>query len=65
MGQSITLVKNEDYFGGEPNIDTIIFKIVEDSQVKAMQLQTGELDLAQVSPTDAEQFLSLIHIFWR
>lgn len=56
MGQSITLVKNEDYFGGEPNIDTIIFKIVEDSQVKAMQLQTGELDLAQVSPTDAEQF---------
>lgn len=56
MGQSITLVKNEKFYNGEPNIDTVIFKIVEDSQVRAMQLQTGELDLAQVSPTDAKQF---------
>ncbi|MGN0133513.1 MAG: ABC transporter substrate-binding protein, partial [Anaerotignum sp.] len=27
-GQAITLVKNENYFKGEPNIDRIVFKIV-------------------------------------
>ena len=56
VGQSITLVKNPDYFAGAANIDTIVFKIVTDSNAKAMQLQTGELDLAQVTPKDAASF---------
>ena len=56
VGQSITLVKNPDYFTGAANIDTIVFKIVTDSNAKAMQLQTGELDLAQVTPKDAASF---------
>lgn len=55
-GQSITLVKNTEYFAGPAHIDTIIFKIVTDSNAKAMQLKTGELDLAQVSPKDAVAF---------
>ncbi len=55
-GQSITLVKNPDYFAGPAHIDTIVFKIVTDSNAKAMQLQTGELDLAQVTPKDAASF---------
>ena len=56
VGQSITLVKNPDYFAGAANIDTIVFKIVTDSNAKAMQLQTGELDLAQMTPKDAASF---------
>lgn len=56
VGQSITLVKNPDYFAGAANIDTIVFKIVTDSNAKTMQLQTGELDLAQVTPKDAAAF---------
>ncbi|MBQ8238499.1 MAG: ABC transporter substrate-binding protein [Oscillospiraceae bacterium] len=54
--QAITLVKNEDYFAGAANIDTIIFKIVTDDSVKALQLGSGELDLAQVTPKDAAAF---------
>lgn len=56
FGQSITLVKNEDYFSGSARIDTIIFKIVTDDNAKALQLQSGELDLAQVTPKDAAAF---------
>lgn len=56
FGQSITLVKNEDYFSGSARIDTIIFKIVTDDNAKALQLQSGELDLAQVTPKDAVAF---------
>ena len=55
-GQAITLVKNEDYFKGEPNIDTIVFKIVTDDNAKAMQLKSGELDLALLTPKDAATF---------
>ena len=52
-GQSITLVKNAEYFGGAANIDTIIFKIVTADAARALQLKNGELDLAQVTPKDA------------
>lgn len=56
VGQAITLVKNEDYFAGCGEIDTIIFKIVTDDAAKALQLKNGELDLAQVTPKDAQVF---------
>jgi len=55
-GQAITLVKNENYFLGAPNIDTVVFKIVEDDNVKALQLKSGELNMAQVTPKDAQLF---------
>ena len=49
-GQAITLTKNEEYFKGEPNIDTIVFKIVTDDNAKALQLKSGELDMALLTP---------------
>ncbi|MGG7060299.1 ABC transporter substrate-binding protein, partial [Clostridium tertium] len=55
-GQSITLVKNEDYFEKEPGLDKVVFKIVVDAKAKAMQLKSGELDLAQVTPKDMAIF---------
>lgn len=55
-GQSITLNKNPDYYLGQPKIDTVIFKIVEDTKARALQLKSGELDIAQITPHDIEQF---------
>lgn len=55
-GQSITLAKNKDYFEKEPGLDKVVFKIVVDAKAKAMQLKSGELDLAQVTPKDAKIF---------
>ena len=55
-GQSITLTANEEYWGGAPSIETIIFKIVEDDNAKALQIESGELDLAKLTPKDAQNF---------
>ena len=55
-GQSITMEKNEEYFAGAANIDTIVFKIVTDDNAKAMQLLSGELDLAQITPKEESLF---------
>ena len=55
-GQAIILARNEDYFKGAPNIERIIFKIVPDDNAQAMQMKTGELDLALLTPKDAENF---------
>ena len=56
MGQSIVLEKNPNYYNGEPNIDRIVFKIVPDTKTRAMQLKSGELDMAQVTPQDIQEF---------
>ncbi len=55
-GQAITLTKNEEYFKGEPNIDNIVFKVVPDDNAKALQLKSGELDMALLTPKDAATF---------
>lgn len=53
-GQSITLEKFDDYYAGTPNIDRVIFKIVPDSASRLLQLESGDLDMAQLSPKDAQ-----------
>ena len=55
-GQSITLTANEDYWNGAPKIGTIVFKIVPDDNAKALQLESGELNLSQITPKDTENF---------
>ena len=55
-GQAIVLVKNEDYYLGCPNIDQIIFKIAADDNAQAIQLESGELDLALLDPRNAQNF---------
>lgn len=57
-GQQIVLAKNADYFAGAAKIDKIVFKIVTDDNAKALQLKSGELDLAQVTPKDSQAFSS-------
>lgn len=49
-GQAITMTKNEDYFREPAKIDTVVFKIVEDDNARALQLSAGELDLALLPP---------------
>ncbi|MCL2096284.1 MAG: ABC transporter substrate-binding protein, partial [Oscillospiraceae bacterium] len=56
MGQSIIMEKFDDFCLGSPKIEKIIFKIAEDYNSRALQLKSGELDLAQVTPRDSEEF---------
>ena len=56
QGQAIILDKNENYFAGPASIDRIVFKIVTDDNVKALQLRSQELSLSQVTPKDAALF---------
>ncbi|MCQ2433009.1 MAG: ABC transporter substrate-binding protein, partial [Clostridia bacterium] len=55
-GQAIVMEKNPEYFAGPASIDRIVFKIVPDDNAKALQLQSGELNLSQVTPKDAVLF---------
>lgn len=55
-GQAIVLTRNESYFRGAPAIERVIFKLVPDDNARAVQMESGELDLALLTPKDAKAF---------
>jgi peptide/nickel transport system substrate-binding protein len=55
-GQYIKLNSNNEYYGNVPKIDEVVFKIIPDDKAKAMQLKSGEIDIAQIDPKDISMF---------
>ena len=46
--QSITLVRNDDYYGPKAYLDMVIFRVIPDRSVALNALKTGELDEMRV-----------------
>jgi peptide/nickel transport system substrate-binding protein len=44
-GQSVTLTRNDAYFGGKPNLDKLVFKVVPDANTQVAQALSGELSI--------------------
>lgn len=51
-GSHILLEANEDYFGGRPNIDRLVFRVIPDINTQIALLRSGELDIAVIEPTN-------------
>ncbi|MGB9846126.1 MAG: ABC transporter substrate-binding protein [Desulfotomaculales bacterium] len=49
-GSSFTVAANDIYYGGRPKLDKVIFKFLNDPNVRLVQLETGEIDLAYLEP---------------
>lgn len=52
-GESITLVRNDDYWGGKPNLEKIVYRFIPSSATREMALMTGEIDTMR-APYDAD-----------
>ena len=50
-GESVTFVKNEDYWQGEPKLDGVTLKVINPNTV-VQALETGEVDMVDAFPTD-------------
>jgi len=57
--QSITLVKNENYFiSGKPHLDKIVFQIIPDNFNLMNQLKAGDIDLVEgIYPKDYQKIV--------
>lgn len=47
-GSNIVLEANEDYFRGAPEIKNLTFEFIPDTATKAIALQTGEVNFAEI-----------------
>jgi peptide/nickel transport system substrate-binding protein len=52
-GNIVTLEANENYWGGVPNVKSVVFQYIEDAQARISALLSGQVDiLTRVSPED-------------
>src|SRR5699024_5243168 len=55
-GESIRLVRNEDYWGDNALLDSVLFKVVSEDLTRVAELETGESHIADpLSPSDYDQ----------
>lgn len=47
-GSNVTLEANEEYYRGAPEIKNLTFEVIPDAATKAIALQTGEINFAEV-----------------
>lgn len=55
-GESVTLVKNDDYFGGKPHIDTVVYRIIAHSNSSTSAFLNGEISAKYVDARDVDKF---------
>ncbi len=44
-GQQVVFVRNNDYWGGKPKLEKLIFKVIPDPETRVMALETGQIDV--------------------
>lgn len=53
-GVSVTLERNDDYFGQVPYLDKIIYSVIPDSNTALQAFNNGELDILGINPPLSE-----------
>ena len=54
-GDHITVVANEDWWGGKPSIDQIIWRVIPDASARFLALKAGDIHgMEQATPEDLE-----------
>jgi len=53
QGQEMVLAKNESYWGGAPKLDKLVLRPISDPSARLAALQSGEIDWAEVPPTES------------
>jgi peptide/nickel transport system substrate-binding protein len=54
----VVLARNDAYYGNKPRISTVVFRIVPEAVVRALELRKGSVDIAQnVLPPDTVEVL--------
>lgn len=54
-GEEVVLVKNPDYWGGEVQVDRVVFPIMKDSTSRSEALFAGEIDQAVIASAQLER----------
>ncbi|WP_238985128.1 oligopeptide ABC transporter substrate-binding protein [Bacillus kwashiorkori] len=60
-GESVELVRNENYWGGKPHIEKIIIKVYDASLV-VKSLEAGDIDMVSIAPAQLPEIEKLTNV---
>lgn len=55
-GEYIKFIKNPEYANGEADIDTLVYRVIEDADTASLALQNGEVDAMIATPDQLDTF---------
>jgi peptide/nickel transport system substrate-binding protein len=59
VGEAVTLRANPDYWGDQPAIDTLVFKVVAEDGARIVEIEAGTVDVAvRIPPSEADRLAS-------
>lgn len=61
-GKTLVLTANEKYFAGAPQLKTIFMRTVEEPSTMRLMLETGDADVAEISPKFINQLKGNSHV---
>lgn len=63
-GEALIFTANKEFYRGAPKVNKLIAKIIPDPNVRAIQLETGEIDVALADPMQAArlQKIDKLHV---
>lgn len=53
-GESVELVRNDDYWQGKPHLDGIVVKVIDSSLITGM-LESGQVDVMEIRPANIDE----------
>jgi len=53
VGQRVVVVRNDDFWGGKPCFDQIVFRTIPEDEARAAALETGEVDAMVPVPVNS------------
>ncbi|PPF79324.1 hypothetical protein C5B96_13080 [Subtercola sp. Z020] len=56
-GDSVIVDRNEDYWGEKGDVDEVVYRVMPDSNARALAFQSGEVDLATMLPLNQVETL--------
>lgn len=55
-GESVTLVKNDDYFGGKPHIDNVVYRVIPDANTSESAFLSGEVSALYIKAFAVDKY---------
>jgi len=50
QGDNVSIVRNDDYYNGPANLQSVIFRILPDTDTAVLALENGDTDILQIIP---------------
>jgi peptide/nickel transport system substrate-binding protein len=54
-GEQVTMVKNPEYWGGDTEVDRLVYTTLPDANTRAVSLFAGEIDQAAINPSEQQR----------